>query len=328
MGFPRSRSAIVTAAVLTSVLSAGCGLVPHYATPEEMQQVQQLSGNSYSFAVNAFDSGDSNAGEGALKQAVSFLGGGVDAYVSVGQKLVEQNYSKEAVRLLSGAIKDKSVTPDASFWATLATAYEKIGDQTGAANANAQAEQSAEAVMAGLGKTISKNDTDPATQETALRFLQTGLYYDQKNDTPRALRAVREARRLSPDNPGILNTLGYILADKGSSRSEFDEAVHLTRAAVEAVPNSAEILDSYGWALFKTGNLAGARRVLRQAADLKGSSGEIRYHLGVVYGQLGQIADARLELDRATVLRKDYKEAEEAKKHLRQPPGQGVVEGA
>ena len=102
----------------------------------------------------------------------------------------------------------------------------------------------------------------------------------------------------------------------------------MTREAVEILPNTGVVLDSYGWALFKTGDLPGARRVLREAADADGSAAEIRYHLGVVYGQLGLIDEARLELDRATILRKNYKEAADAKAHLKQPPGQGVIEGA
>ena len=55
---------------------------------------------------------------------------------------------------------------------------------------------------------------------------------------------------------------------------------------------------------------------------------EIRYHLGVVYAQLGLTTDAAREFDRALVLDPGSKEIAEAKKLLRQPAGEGVLEKA
>ena len=184
--------------------------------------------------------------------------------------------------------------------------------------------------MGGIGsKGAAKTANDLTAEEAMVRFVETGRYFsDVKKDLPRALQALREAHRLMPDHPIASNALGYTLADKGTTKAEFDEAVRLTHDAVDAAPNNSVVLDSYGWALFKPGDLPGARRVLRKAVDLGPNIPECRYHLGVVYGQLGLINEARMELDRATTIRKNYEEAEQAKKQLKQPPGKGVTEGA
>ena len=157
---------------------AGCSLSPRYATPEEVAQRQELSDNSVAYAITALESGNKREADTALQQAAGFLFGSGEAYIAVAQKLTERGHPAEAVRFMNEAVKNKSVAdPDALFWATLAKAYQKAGDTSGAANANAQAEKAADAVMASLGKAIPKAGSDPATAETARRFLAVGSYY-------------------------------------------------------------------------------------------------------------------------------------------------------
>ena len=87
-------------------------------------------------------------------------------------------------------------------------------------------------------------------------------------------------------------------------------------------------LDSLGWALFKNGDLAGARSILRETVDEVPDQAELRYHLGVIYAQQGLTSEAEAELNRALALKPDYPEAKRAKSLLHQPPGEGIVEGA
>ena len=301
-------------------------------SPEDAQQEAERSLN---YAVSSLDgqaeNGDRRAADTAIRAAVQFLGGNGQAYATVGRELIERGHPAEAIHLLSEAAKNKNDASEILLTATLADAYKKAGDTAGEAQASAQAAQQAEAIMATVGKT-SKTATDAQIASAVIQYLSVSQYYtdytNNDKNVPRALIALREAYRLAPDNPVVLNALGYTLADKGTSRDAFKEAVQLTREAVQNAPGVAAILDSYGWALFKTGDFPGARRVLREAVDGGANLAETHYHLGVVYGQMGQIDDARLEFDRALTIRKNYPDAETAKKQLKQPPGKGVSEGA
>ena len=117
---------------------------------------------------------------------------------------------------------------------------------------------------------------------------------------------------------------------------EFREALDLTKRAAAKADDNGVILDSYGWALFKNDDLAGARRVLRQAADLTPDVPEIRYHLGIVYAAMGMREQALIEFEHATSLRPGYEDAENEnaasrshppRQHFdsegRKPPGPG-----
>ncbi len=317
--------------LLLGGLGSGCALSPSGLgiSPEDAQQEADRSLN---YAVLSLDgqaeNGDRRSADTAIRAAVQMLGGSGEAYAIVGRELIERGHPAEAVRLLSEAAQNKKNASEILLTATLADAYKKAGDTASEARVSAQAAQQAEAIMATVGKT-SKTASETQMAEAVSQYVSVSQYYtDDDKNIPRAFTALREAYRLAPDSPLVLNALGYTLADKGTSRDEFKEAVQLTRAAVDKAPGVAAILDSYGWALFKTGDFPGARRVLREAADDGANMAETHYHLGVVYGQMGQIDDARLEFNRALVIRKNYPDAETAKKQLKQPPGKGVSEGA
>jgi tetratricopeptide (TPR) repeat protein len=104
--------------------------------------------------------------------------------------------------------------------------------------------------------------------------------------------AVRELRDLLRERPGdgmVQNALGYTLADAGR---ELDEAHSLIAAALAQTPDSAAVLDSMGWVLFRQGRPAEALPYLERAREL-GDDAELDLHLGEVQWALGDKAAAR-----------------------------------
>jgi Flp pilus assembly protein TadD len=89
----------------------------------------------------------------------------------------------------------------------------------------------------------------------------------------RGLRALLQRR---PDDPQLLNALGYTLADAGL---ELGEARRLLDAALEGAPDEPAILDSAGWVRFRQGEFAAARPLLERAW-LLARDAEIGAHLG------------------------------------------------
>lgn len=104
-----------------------------------------------------------------------------------------------------------------------------------------------------------------------------------------AERAFEQLLKARPEDPGILNALGFTLADHGR---QLDRAERLIRAALAVSPDSPAILDSLGWALFRRGRVAQALPVLERAWTLSRDA-EIGAHFGEVLWKRGEEGRAR-----------------------------------
>jgi len=104
--------------------------------------------------------------------------------------------------------------------------------------------------------------------------------------------AIKDLRRMLAERPGdavLENALGYTLADQDR---HLDEAQRLVTAALTQMPDSAAVLDSMGWVLFRQGRLPEALQYLQRASDL-GEETEIDLHLGEVQWAMGDRDAAR-----------------------------------
>jgi len=104
--------------------------------------------------------------------------------------------------------------------------------------------------------------------------------------------AIRDLRQLLAERPGdatVQNALGYALADRDKN---LDEAATLISASLAQMPDSAAVLDSMGWVLFRQGKAQEALPYLERAAQL-GDDPEIALHLGDVQAALGDAAAAK-----------------------------------
>jgi len=114
------------------------------------------------------------------------------------------------------------------------------------------------------------------------------LYLEQKKLTD-AVPLFRQALKLQPENPMIMNNLGYTLLELNTN---LEEATDLIKRAVKAMPSIMAFRDSLGWAYFKTGDLVGAERELLQAANASPKSPAVLEHLGDLYSKMKRKPDA------------------------------------
>jgi tetratricopeptide (TPR) repeat protein len=121
-------------------------------------------------------------------------------------------------------------------------------------------------------------------------WLALGNALDQGGNWPSARPALERALKLSPDDPRLLNQLGYGMAARGE---EIDRALVLLRKADAANPENAAITDSIGWAEFKGGRIDRAVDTLERARMLDPAEPEIAEHLGDVYWAAGRRVEAR-----------------------------------
>ncbi|MCC8362351.1 tetratricopeptide repeat protein [Lysobacter sp. A6] len=130
--------------------------------------------------------------------------------------------------------------------------------------------------------------------EPALLYSRA-LTWERRDDIPRAEADFRRILVAEPDNVNALNALGYTLADR---TTRYAEALELIDRARAAEPDSAAIIDSYGWVLYRLGRLEEALVELRRAYALQ-KDPEIASHLGEVLWMLGRKDEARRYFDEA-----------------------------
>jgi tetratricopeptide (TPR) repeat protein len=127
-------------------------------------------------------------------------------------------------------------------------------------------------------------------------FYQRGIAYEQLDIWPKAEESFRKALKLYPDQPQVLNYLGYSYVDQNKN---LDEAVGMIRKAVELRPDDGYIVDSLGWAYYRLGKFEDSVAELERAIKLRPEDATINDHLGDAYWQVGRKLEARFQWQHA-----------------------------
>lgn len=117
-----------------------------------------------------------------------------------------------------------------------------------------------------------------------------------QDDWPTAEADFRAALALQPDQPQVLNYLGYSLVERDE---KLDEALGMIETAVAARPDNGAIVDSLGWVLFQLGRYEEAVVHMERAAALEAVDPIVNDHLGDVYWAVGRETEAAFQWNRA-----------------------------
>ena len=124
----------------------------------------------------------------------------------------------------------------------------------------------------------------------------------------------RKALSLNPNQPQVLNYLGYSLIEKNSN---LEEALDMIERAVKASPDSGYIVDSLGWGYYKLGRYKKALPNLERAAELMPIDPIINDHLGDVYWMVGRKTEAEFQWRRALSFDPEEEDVDRIKKKLK-----------
>jgi len=138
-------------------------------------------------------------------------------------------------------------------------------------------------------------------------YYARGISKERLDDWPAAEADFREALELNPDQPQVLNYLGYSLVEH---QQNLDEALAMIERAVAAQPQAGYIVDSLGWALYRLGRYDEAVGHMERAAELMAVDPVVNDHLGDVYWAVGRHTEARFQWQRALSF-VDWEEASE-----------------
>lgn len=231
-------------------------------------EVLQEAGQ-YSLAADAFGQilpGDPHFVEAQLGRA--------DAYF-------DENREDAAVTVLRDLVRDH---PD------LATVQAALGD------ALRRTDRCDEAVVA---YTAALDLVDITQSRNWFIYYTRGICYENLDDFAGSEADFRQALVLNPEQPQVLNNLGYSLVEQ---RRNLDEALGMIERAVAARPDSGYIVDSLGWVLYRLGRFDEAVEPMERAVALLPTDPIINDHLGDVYWMVGRKREAQFQWERALSL--------------------------
>ncbi len=144
-------------------------------------------------------------------------------------------------------------------------------------------------------------DASPKADKSAWSLLYfRGISYERDKQWPLAEADFQQALALQPDQPLVLNYLGYSWVDRGI---HLDEAFKMLRKAVALRPEDGFIVDSLGWADYRLGDYLEAVKELERAITLKPGDPTINDHLGDAYWRVGRKLDAQFQWNHARDLK-------------------------
>jgi len=142
-------------------------------------------------------------------------------------------------------------------------------------------------------------------------FYFRGICYERAKQWSSAEADLKKALELYPDQPHVLNYLGYSWVDQGIN---LDEGMRMIKRSVEQRPDDGYIVDSLGWAWYRLGNYDEAVKQLERAVELKPVDPTINDHLGDGYWRVGRHLEAKFQWSHARDLKpepEDLKKIEE-----------------
>lgn len=127
-------------------------------------------------------------------------------------------------------------------------------------------------------------------------YYTRGICHEREKDWAAAEADFRKALELSPNQPQVLNYMGYSFLEMNTN---LDEALSMIERAVAAKPEDGYIVDSLGWALYRMGRYEEAVARMEKAVELMPVDSIVNDHLGDVYWAVGRQREAEFQWKRA-----------------------------
>ncbi len=145
-------------------------------------------------------------------------------------------------------------------------------------------------------------------------FYFRGICNERSKRWADAEKDLKKALDLYPDQPHVLNYLGYSWIDQGIN---LDDGMKMIRRAVDQRPDDGYIVDSLGWAYFRIGNYEDATKQLERAVELRPDDPTINDHLGDAYWKVGRTLEAQFQWSHAKDLKPEPEDLAKIEEKLR-----------
>jgi tetratricopeptide (TPR) repeat protein len=234
-----------------------------------------------------------------------------EARLLMGELFWQSEQYERSARIMAAVPLDHPFAPEASV--QIALSLERMGRPEDAekllkrAIANHPADPAAVIALGDILRSNEKYERAVSAYDKAFELMGEEnvswfLYYsrgaslEQAGFWSEAEKDLQAALKLAPDQPIILNHLGYSWVDRGL---HLKEGLDLVRKAVDLSPGNGYIVDSLGWAHFRLGDYETAIRYLERALELEPEDPTLQDHLGDAYWMTGRKREARFQWQHA-----------------------------
>jgi tetratricopeptide (TPR) repeat protein len=142
---------------------------------------------------------------------------------------------------------------------------------------------------------------DPQTGDWSLFYFR-GIALERSDQWAKAEPDFKKALALQPDQPYVLNYLGYTWVDHGV---HLDEAIGMLQRAIQQKPDDGFIIDSLAWAYYRLKQYDKAVTYQEKAVSLEPGDPVLNDHLGDIYWKVGRRNEARFQWQRALAFKPD-----------------------
>ncbi|WP_275789275.1 tetratricopeptide repeat protein [Pararhizobium gei] len=158
-------------------------------------------------------------------------------------------------------------------------------------------------------------------------FFQRGIAYERQKIWDKAEPSFKKALELNPEQPQVLNYLGYSWVDMNIN---LEEGLDMIKRAVELKPDDGYIVDSLGWAYFRLNRFDDAVVELERAAELMAGDPTINDHLGDAYWRVGRKLEAVFQWNQTLALKPEEADIPKIKDKIENglPPVEAKVPAA
>ncbi|MCI0548818.1 MAG: tetratricopeptide repeat protein, partial [Candidatus Rokubacteria bacterium] len=134
----------------------------------------------------------------------------------------------------------------------------------------------------------------------------------------RAAASYQKAIAINGNDVAALNNLAWILAD---GQKNPDKALPLATKALDLAPQQPEVMDTLGWIHYLRGSYPEAEKLLVGASEKIPNNAVIQYHLGMTYSRMGKRGDAVSALRRAAQIDPKLAQTERISDRIRELGG-------
>ena len=168
---------------------------------------------------------------------------------------------------------------------------------------------------AGCAEAYSKavNEVQEPSRSNWVLFYFRGICNERSKHWDKAEDDLKKALTLYPDQPQVLNYLGYSWVDQGKN---VDAGMEMINKAVNQKPNDGYFVDSLGWGYYKLGKMDQAVKTMERAVELKPEDPTINDHLGDVYWKVGREREAKFQWMQARDLKPEPEELQSLDKKI------------
>jgi tetratricopeptide (TPR) repeat protein len=227
------------------------------------------------------DRGDHQDALGIYRQIPEFSAYHSMAQLRAASSLQDLERVEESILLLKDLADQRSTDP---------TPWTRIGDLQRTAKRWTEA-------VAAYDRAFKRIES-VGTRDWTL-FYTRGIALERANDWGRAEADFLKALELAPDQPYVMNYLGYSWTEQGKN---LKKAEGMIAKAVKLRPKDGYIIDSLGWVLYRTGRFEEAVPKLEKAVQLRPNDPTINDHLGDAYWRVGRRIEAQFQWRRALTM--------------------------